>query len=199
MILFPPFLRLRGGVGDLIRSLTHFEKEIRKVKVNTLAKRTFFALLLLGQLLLIKVVSQAQPYQVVNTENSIIGGDLNETVTTVQEGNNALDRFFMIKVVTSTSNEPLKAVMLLLPPLGSGFQNYEVGENGNYNKSFVAHFARRNVAVVGYSPRVHGLAAGSGESGVIDSSPMQLGPANNARRHRIHPRVRSRSSFRAST
>jgi pimeloyl-ACP methyl ester carboxylesterase len=63
-------------------------------------------------------------------------------------------------------------VILLLPPLGSGFQNYEVGENGDYNNSFVAFFARRNVAVVGYSQRVQGIAAGSCESGAIDCSPM---------------------------
>lgn len=142
------------------------------MKEHILTKRTFFALLLLAQLLLVSVVSQAQPYQVVNTENSVVAGDLNKTVTTVQEGNNPLDRFFITKVVKPTPNEPLKAVMLLLPPLGSGFQNYEVGENGDYNKSFVAHFARRNIAVVGYSPRVQGLTAGSCESGIIDCSPM---------------------------
>lgn len=142
------------------------------MKEHTIVKRTLFALFLLAQLMLVTTVSQAQPYQVVNTENSIVGGDLNKTVTTVQEGDNPLNRFYMTKVVKPTPNEPLKAVMLLLPPLGSGFQNYEVGENGDYNKSFVAHFARRNVALVGYSFRVQNLAAGSCESGAIDCSPM---------------------------
>ena len=139
------------------------------MKENTLVKRTFFALFLL---LLVTTVTHAQPYQIINTENSVVGGDLNKTVTTVQEGNNPLDRFYMTKVVKPTSNQALKAVMLLLPPLGSGFQNYEVGENGDYNNSFVAFFARRNIAVVGYSQRVQGITAGSCESGVIDCSPM---------------------------
>jgi pimeloyl-ACP methyl ester carboxylesterase len=143
------------------------------VKEIITAKRTFFALVLLAQLMLVNAMTQAQPYQVVNTESSIVGEGLNKTVTTIQEGNNTLDRFFMIKVVKPTPNEPLKAVMLLLPPLGSGFQNYEVGENGDYNNSFVAYFAKRNVAVVGLSPRVQNIAAGSCESGAIDCSPMQ--------------------------
>jgi pimeloyl-ACP methyl ester carboxylesterase len=142
------------------------------VKDNTITKRTFFVLFLLGQLLLVTVVSQAQPYQVINTEHSVVAGDLNKTVTTVQEGDNPLNRFYMTKVVKPVPNHQLKAVMLLLPPLGSGFQNYEVGENGDYNESFVAHFAQKKVAVVGYSPRVQGLAAGSCESGAIDCSPM---------------------------
>jgi hypothetical protein len=56
------------------------------VKENTVAKRTFFALFLLVQLVLVTVVTQAQPYQVVNTESSVVGGNLNKTVTAVQEG-----------------------------------------------------------------------------------------------------------------
>lgn len=139
------------------------------MKQNPLAKRTFFALFLL---LFVTAVTQAQPYQVISTQNSVVGGDLNKTVTTIQEGDNPLNRFKMTKVVKPASNQALRAVMLLLPPLGSGFQNYEVGENGDYNNSFVAYFARRNVAVVGYSQRVQDLAAGSCESGAIDCSPM---------------------------
>ena len=135
-------------------------------------KQTFFALLFAAQLLLITASTQAQPYQVINTQNSVVGGDLNKTVTIVQEGNNSLDRFTMTKVAKPTSSQAVKAVMLLLPPLGSGFQNYEVGENGDYNNSFVAFFARRNIAVFGYSQRVQGITAGSCESGAIDCSPM---------------------------
>lgn len=135
-------------------------------------KRTYFALFFAAQLLLITASTQAQPYQVINTQNSVVGGDLNKTVTIVQEGNNPLNRFTMTKVVKPTPNQAFRAVMLLLPPLGSGFQNYEVGENGDYNNSFVAFFARRNIAVVGYSQRVQGIAAGSCESGAIDCSPM---------------------------
>ena len=78
----------------------------------------------------------------------------------------------MTKVVKQLPDQPLKGAILLLPPLGSGFQNYEVGENGDYNNSFVAFFARRNFVVFGYSPRWQGLTAGSCESGAIDCSPM---------------------------
>ena len=126
-----------------------------------------------AQLLLVAASAQAQPYQVTNTQNSVLGGDLNKTVTTVQEGNNSLNSFRMTKVAKQNSNQGVKAVMLLLPPLGSGFQNYEVGENGDYNNSFVAFFARRNIVVFGYSQRVQGIPAGSCESGAIDCSPMQ--------------------------
>ena len=132
-----------------------------------------FALLVAAQLLLVATSTEAHQYQSINTQNSVVGGDLNKTVTTVQDGTNSLDRFQMTKVAKQTSNQAVKAVMLLLPPLGSGFQNYEVGENGDYNNSFVAFFARRNVVVYGYSQRVQGIAAGSCESGAIDCSPMQ--------------------------
>ena len=142
------------------------------MKENTLVKRTFFALFLLAQMLIVTAVTQAQPYQIVSTENSVVGGDLNKTVTTIQEGDNPLNRFKMTKVMKPTSNQGIRAVMLILPPLGSGFQNYEVGENGDYNNSFAAYFARRNVVLVGLSQRVDDLVAGSCESGVIDCSPM---------------------------
>jgi pimeloyl-ACP methyl ester carboxylesterase len=139
---------------------------------STIIKRSIFALFFATQLLLINIVAQAQPYQIINTQNSVVGGDLSKTVTTVQEGNNSLDRFLMTEVSKPLPSEAIRGVILLMPPLGSGFQNYEVGENGDYNNSFVAFFARRNFAVFGYSPRVHGLTAGSCESGAIDCSPM---------------------------
>jgi pimeloyl-ACP methyl ester carboxylesterase len=148
-------------------------KETKKVKnLSTIIKRSVFALFFATQLLLITNNIQAQPYQIINTQNSVVGGDLSKTVTTIQEGNNSLDRFLMTEVVKPLPNQAVRGVILLLPPLGSGFQNYEVGENGDYNKSFVAFFARRNFAVVGYSQRVQGLTAGSCETGAIDCSPM---------------------------
>jgi len=146
---------------------------VNKIIRTSFAKRTFFAFLFAAQLLLVAASTQAQPFQPINTQNSVVGGDLNKTVTTVQEGTNSLDRFEMTKVAKQTSNQAVRAVMLLLPPLGSGFQNYEVGENGDYNNSFVAFFARRNIVVYGYSQRVQGIPAGSCESGAIDCSPMQ--------------------------
>ena len=139
---------------------------------STILKRSVFALFFATQLLLITSNTQAQPYQIINTQSSVVGGDLNKTVTTIQEGNNSLDRFLMTEVSKPLPDQAIRGVVLLLPPLGSGFQNYEVGENGDYNNSFAAFFARRNFAVYGYSPRVHGLTAGSCESGAIDCAPM---------------------------
>ena len=138
-----------------------------------ICKRTFFALFIVAQLLLVSSITNAQPYQVISTQNSVVGGDLNKTVTVVQEGNNSLDRFKMSKVVKSVAPEGIKAAILLMPPLGSGFQNYEATDTGDYNNSFVAFFARRNFVVFGYSQRVNDLTAGSCESGAIDCSPMQ--------------------------
>ena len=137
-----------------------------------ICKRTFFALLIAVQLFFAASLANAQPYQIINTQNSVVGGDLNKTVTIVQEGNNTLDRFRMSKVVKPFAPEGVKAAILLMPPLGSGFQNYEATDNGDYNNSFVAFFARRNFVVYGYSQRVNDLTAGSCESGAIDCSPM---------------------------
>ena len=135
-------------------------------------KYIFFALFIATQLLL-AASSQAQPYQTVSTVDSIVGGDLGRTVTTVQSGNNQLNRFQMTQVrKLGPPEEGLKGIILLLPPLGSGFQNFEASDNGDYNNSFVAFFARRNFVVAGYSPRQHALTAGQCESGAIDCSPM---------------------------
>ena len=140
--------------------------------LSAILKRTFFALVIAAQLLFAASITNAQPYQIINTQNSVVGGDLSKTVTTVQEGNNTLDRFKMSKVVKPLPAESVKVAILLMPPLGSGFQNYEASDNGDYNNSFVAFFARRNFAVYGYSQRVNDLTAGSCESGAIDCSPM---------------------------
>lgn len=135
-------------------------------------KYIFFALFIATQLLL-AASSQAQPYQTISTQNSIVANDLSRTVTTIQSGINVLNRFQMTEVrKAGPPEEGLKGVILLLPPLGSGFQNYEASENGDYNNSFVAFFARRNFVVMGYSPRQQGLTAGSCESGMIDCAPM---------------------------
>lgn len=134
---------------------------------------TFYTVLIITQILLAAAVSQAQPYQTISTQNSVVGGDLSRTETTIQSGNNQLDRFRMVEVTKAgLPNEPFQGVVLLVPPLGSGFHNYEASDNGDYNNSFIAFFARRNFAIVGFSPRQHGLTAGSCESGAIDCSPM---------------------------
>ena len=136
-------------------------------------KPILLTLFLATQILLTAGVSQAQPYQVVNTQSSTVAGDLSRTATTIQSGANPLDKFTMTKVVKlDLPDEPIKGVILLLPPLGSGFQNFEATASGDYNDSFVAFFARRNFVIYGYSPRQNDLVAGSCESGVIDCSPM---------------------------
>src|SRR5215207_2864072 len=149
---------------------------MEKLKVNTVRtnlKPLLFALFIATQILLAAGVSHAQPYQTINTENSIVADDLSRTVTTVQSGDNQLNRFLITEVrKAGVPAEALRGVIMFLPPLGSGFQNYEVGENGDYNNSFVAFFARRNFAVIGYSQRVQGLSAGSCESGAIDCTAM---------------------------
>lgn len=135
-------------------------------------KRAFHSLFAFCLLMLMAGAGHAQTYQIVGTETSIVAGDLNKTVTTVQVGSNALNRFLISRVVKGVPNQALRGAILLLPPLGSGFQNYEVGENDDYNNSFVAFFARRDFDVWGYSQRVQGLVAGSCESGAIDCSAM---------------------------
>lgn len=134
------------------------------------AKQVFFALFIVT---LAAGISKAQPYQTITTENSIVGDDLSRTVTTVQSGDNPLNRFRITEVKKADlPNHAVQGAILLLPPLGSGFQNYEVGENGDYNNSFVAFFARRNLLVRGYTPRQWSLTAGQCESGAINCLPM---------------------------
>lgn len=147
---------------------------MKKKLTNTihLPRRSFFALFFAAQFLLLTSVANAQPYQVTNTQQSVVGGDLIRTVMTVQEGNNPVNRFFVTTVDKPKPNTTLKGVIVLLPPLGSGFQNYEATTDGDYNNSFAGFFARRNWAVVGYSRRDTGITAGSCESGAIDCSPM---------------------------
>ena len=99
-------------------------------------------------------------------------GHLVRTDWTVQAGANPLDRFHLYRVAKDVPERALRAALVLLPPLGNGFSFFEVDENGDYARSFVAFFAAKNVEVWGYSPRTTGLAAGVCESGAIDCSPM---------------------------
>jgi pimeloyl-ACP methyl ester carboxylesterase len=117
-------------------------------------------------------VTQAQTYQIINSTSSTVANNVTKTVTTVQVGSNTLNRFLMTRVRKNIPNHALKETILLLPPLGSGFQNYEVGDDGNYDKSFAGFLAQRNYDVWGYSQRVQGLVAGSCESNAIDCSVM---------------------------
>lgn len=142
-------------------------------RVGGVVKQAFYSLFASCLLMLVASVGHAQPYHIVSTQQSVVAGDLNKTVTTVQEGNNPLNRFSFARVFKPVPDQAIKGIILLLPPLGSGFQNYEVGENDDYNNSFVAFFARRNFEVWGYYQRVQDLVAGSCESGGVDCSAME--------------------------
>jgi pimeloyl-ACP methyl ester carboxylesterase len=135
-------------------------------------KRLFPHLCLLVFLSCAGGATHAQTYQIISTDNSAVADNVTRTVTTVQVGSNPLNRFLMTRVRKNIPSHALKGTLLLLPPLGSGFQNYEVGDGGDYEKSFAGFFARRNYDVWGYSQRVQGLTAGTCESNVIDCSPM---------------------------
>jgi pimeloyl-ACP methyl ester carboxylesterase len=117
-------------------------------------------------------VTRAQTYQIISSQSSTIAANVTRTVTTVQVGSNPLNRFLMTRVVKNVPSHARKGTLLLLPPLGSGFQNYEVGDGGDYKKSFAGFFAQRNYDVWGYSQRVQGLTAGTCESNAVDCSPM---------------------------
>jgi pimeloyl-ACP methyl ester carboxylesterase len=140
--------------------------------VCRIVKRKVYPLLAVCLLMLVASVAHAEPYNIISTQNSVVGGNLKKSVTTVQVGSNPLNRFLISRVAKDVPNHAIKGVILLLPPLGSGFQNYEVGENDNYRNSFVAFFALQNIAVYGYSQRVQGLTAGTCESGAADCSAM---------------------------
>jgi pimeloyl-ACP methyl ester carboxylesterase len=134
-------------------------------------KRIFLSLSILA-LLFSAGVTHAQSFQIISTQTSNVSNNLSKTVTTVQVGSNPLNRFLMTRVRKNIPDHALKGTILLLPPLGSGFQNYEVGDNGDYENSFAGFFAHRNYDIWGYSQRVQELAAGSCESNAVDCSPM---------------------------
>src|SRR4051812_13546658 len=71
-------------------------------------------------------------YQVVDSETSHVTSDLVRTVTTVQVGDEPINRFQMYRVTKDVSPHAHRGAMLILPPLTAGFQNYEVGEDGDY-------------------------------------------------------------------
>jgi pimeloyl-ACP methyl ester carboxylesterase len=133
-------------------------------------KRLFLSLSILA-ILFSAGITHAQSFQIINTQTTNVGNNLTKTVTTVQEGSNPLNRFLMTRVRKNVPDHALKGTILLLPPLGSGFQNYEVGDNGDYDNSFAGFFAKRNYDIWGYSQRVQGITAGSCET-TLDCSPM---------------------------
>ena len=139
---------------------------------NQTVARGLKALVLVLLLTLGGGTASAQTYQIVHSETAAVSNNLTRTVTTVQDGSNPHNRFFMTRVVKNIPAQALRGTILLLPPLGSGFQNYETTPDNDYDNSFVGFFANRNFDVWGYSQRTQGIAAGSCESGSIDCSVM---------------------------
>jgi pimeloyl-ACP methyl ester carboxylesterase len=135
-------------------------------------KRLFLLFGILAFLFCTGGATYAETYQIVSTTSSTVADNLTRTVTTVQAGSNPLNRFLMTRVRKTVPDQALQGTILLLPPLGSGFQNYEVGDNGDYDNSFAGFFAQRNYDIWGYSQRTQGLTAGSCESNAIDCAVM---------------------------
>src|SRR3954469_25348291 len=97
-------------------------------------KLTLRAILLLA-LLSCARFTYAQTYQIVGTQTSTVANNLTKTVMTVQAGTNPLAPFLVTRVIKK-NGQGHQGTLLLLPPLGSGFQIYEVGDGGDYAKSF---------------------------------------------------------------
>jgi Serine aminopeptidase, S33 len=110
-------------------------------------------------------------YRIIATRRTWIGAFV-RTDTTVQVGDNPVNRFTMHRLRQFWPHHEPKAALLLLPPLGNGFTFFETDESGDYRLSFAAFFAAAGFEVWGYSPRYIGLTAGVCESGALDCSPM---------------------------
>ena len=76
-------------------------------------------------------LTHAQTYQIVGTTTTSVAAGLEKTVTTVQVGSNPLDRF-LVSRVRKAQEQAHRGTLLLLPPLGSGLQNYEVGDGSPF-------------------------------------------------------------------
>jgi len=82
MIFFAQLFRLTSYVTR-IQPHGHVFADILIQKGDTKVKEIIFAFLFAIQLLIVNIVAQAQPFQIINTQNSVVGGDLNKTVTTI--------------------------------------------------------------------------------------------------------------------
>lgn len=148
---------------SLLEKLEEFKKLSQIVSI----------IIMVSIFLLSALETSAQTYKIIGTETTTVADDLSRTVTTVQVGDNPINRFQITRVVKNISPGAIKGTLLLLPPLSHGFQNYEIGDNNDYNKSFAGFMARRNIDVWGYSQRIQGLTAGSCESGAVDCSVLK--------------------------
>jgi pimeloyl-ACP methyl ester carboxylesterase len=90
----------------------------------------------------------------------------------VQFGADPVNRFQMVRLSNGLPGWASRGTVFLIPPISAGFENYEVGEGGDYGKSFAAFFAKRDYDVWGVTQRTQGLVAGTCESGAVDCSAM---------------------------
>jgi hypothetical protein len=112
-------------------------------------------------------------YRLVAAQTTQVAPHLRRTATTVQVGQDPINRFSMYHVEGDHSScGGNRGTLFLLPPISLGFQNYEITADGDYTKSFVAYFASRGYDVWGMGLRTEGLVAGSCESGAVDCSAM---------------------------
>lgn len=113
-------------------------------------------------------------YQVVQSTTSHPTKKLVRTESTVQVGDDPINRFQVVRVrKKGVPAHAMKGTLLLLPAISNGFPNYEVTADGNYKRSFAAFFARKGYDVWGVSLRTEGLAAGACESGAVDCDAME--------------------------
>lgn len=112
-------------------------------------------------------------YQVVQTVTTGVGHNVTRTDSTVQVGDNPVNRFHMVRVVKNLPEQAIKGTILLLPTISNGFPNYEATAEGDYSKSFAAYFARRGYDVWGVAQRTEDLEPGDCESGAVDCSAME--------------------------
>jgi pimeloyl-ACP methyl ester carboxylesterase len=111
-------------------------------------------------------------YTIVDIERTVVAQNLERTVAIVQVGEDSVNRFPMYRVRRGGPGHASRGTIFLLPPISNGFENYEVSDTGEYERSFVAYFASRGYDVWGLSQRTALLTVGDCESGAYDCSAM---------------------------
>ena len=135
--------------------------------------RVLFATAALLSLAAVMPAASFAPQQIVDEENEpidLLFGSLLRTDSTVQVGENQLNRFTMHRLRRPML--PHRGVILLLPSLGNSFEMYTCHESGDIRLSFAACFATLGYDVWGYSPRSTNIAAGACAGGLDCSAAL---------------------------
>lgn len=123
--------------------------------------RVLFSYLGAASLLLSASASQAAPFTVISSSQTIVDG-LKRIQMVVQNGSNELNRFKVERVLpTGVDPEDLEHSLILLPALGTDANMYTIGNDpgGNdFQNSIAARFAKKGNDVYLYSPRESTLA-----------------------------------------